>query len=65
MIEIVSEATDIRRLRTKLGWTQEMLARELNVSLATVNRWENGKFRPSRLARDKIDQLYQKNRMKL
>ena len=30
--------------------SQETLARALNVSYATLNRWENNKAKPSRLA---------------
>ena len=36
------------------GYSQEQLARELDVSFATINRWENGKTEPSRLALDKF-----------
>jgi putative transcriptional regulator len=41
----------IRRLRRDLGLTQEDFAHELGITVGTVNRWENGRFRPSRLAR--------------
>ncbi len=37
------------------GYSQEQLARELDVSFATINRWENGKTEPSRLALDKFE----------
>jgi putative transcriptional regulator len=43
-------AESIRITRTKLRLTQEELAHELGVSFATVNRWENGSYNPSRLA---------------
>lgn len=33
--------TRLRRLRTRLGLSQEALARLLGVSFATVNRWES------------------------
>jgi DNA (cytosine-5)-methyltransferase 1 len=36
----------VRRLRAVRGLTQEGLARELGVSFATVNGWENGRHRP-------------------
>ena len=36
----------VRSLRTARGLTQEQLARELNVTFATVNSWENGRHRP-------------------
>lgn len=41
---------NIKMTRTKLRLTQEELAHELGVSFATVNRWENGSYNPSRLA---------------
>lgn len=36
----------VRRIRAARGLTQEGLARELGVSFATVNGWENGRHRP-------------------
>jgi DNA-binding transcriptional regulator YiaG len=42
--------SEIRSLRKQLGFTQEEFAHEIGVTFATVNRWENGKSRPSRLA---------------
>lgn len=38
---------EIRALRERLHLTQEVFARILGVSFATVNRWENGKTEPS------------------
>jgi len=38
---------EIRVLREHLQLTQEVFARILGVSFATVNRWENGKSEPS------------------
>ena len=35
--------------RLKLNLSQEMLARKLDVSFATINRWENGKAVPQKL----------------
>ena len=42
--------TEIKSLRTALGYTQEEFAHHLGVTLCTVNRWENNKSEPSRLA---------------
>ncbi len=47
----------LRDLRTKLKLSQEELALRLNVSFATVNRWENGKATPQGPARDGITKL--------
>jgi DNA-binding transcriptional regulator YiaG len=50
----------IRTLRTALGLTQEELARQIDVSLATVQRWETDKVVPSRLARKELVRLFKK-----
>ena len=42
----------IRLVRERLGISQEALARDLNVSFATINRWENGKTKPNNMAQD-------------
>ena len=52
-----SASMTIKQLRKALGLTQEALAQELNVSFVSVNRWESGKAKPSRLAQEKIDAL--------
>ena len=40
----------LTKMRRKLAFSQEDLARQLGVSFATVNRWENGHSKPSKLA---------------
>ena len=45
----------VKEVRLQLGLTQEDLARELGVSYATVNRWENGQYKPSKLAKNIFD----------
>lgn len=40
----------VKEVRRQLGLSQEELAHALGVSFATVNRWENGKTVPSKLA---------------
>jgi DNA-binding transcriptional regulator YiaG len=37
--------------RAKLDLSQSELAKELNVSLPTVSRWENGKVNPTKKAK--------------
>ena len=39
----------VKIVREKTGMSQEYLARALNVSFATINRWENGKTHPNKL----------------
>lgn len=41
----------LKAIRAELNISQETLARDLNVSFATLNRWENNRTSPSRLAR--------------
>ncbi len=48
---------ELRTLRYDLGLTQEQLAVRLGVTVVTINRWENGRAKPSPLALDKIEQL--------
>jgi putative transcriptional regulator len=45
----------VKEVRRQLAISQEDLARELGVSYATVNRWENGQAKPSKLARVQLD----------
>ena len=41
-------------IRSALQWSQSKLADEIGVSFATVNRWENEKSTPNRLAQEKM-----------
>lgn len=47
----------VRALRAALGWSQERLARAMNVGWCSVSRWENGHARPSQLARAALERL--------
>jgi len=47
----------IKRLRARLGLTQMALAEKLGVSFPTINRWENGRSRPSQLSWGQILKL--------
>lgn len=47
----------VKEVRRRLGLSQEELAHALGVSFATVNRWENGKTVPSKLARRQFEQF--------
>ena len=51
------KADEIKTLRESFGMTQEDFAHELGVTFATVNRWENRKAVPSRLALKMLDQF--------
>ena len=56
--------TLVKEVRDQLGLSQEDLARELGVSFATVNRWENGRGTPSPLAMRHIEELMERTEEK-
>ncbi len=47
----------VKEVRKQLVLSQEDLARKLGISFATVNRWENGKSQPSKLAKAQFDKF--------
>jgi DNA repair protein RadC len=47
----------LKTVRFNQGLTQEALSKKLGVSFATVNRWENGKNKPSRFQLEQIKAL--------
>jgi putative transcriptional regulator len=50
----------VKEVRSQLGFSQEDLAHEIGVSFSTVNRWENGKTNPSKMARNVFKQFCKK-----
>ena len=60
---------NLKYFRKLKGWTQEELARNLGVTLNTVQRWEMGKTKPSPLAAEKLRdvfyELFNGNQLKL
>lgn len=50
----------IRTTRRRLQLSQADLARELGVSYASVNRWENGQSKPSKLAIVQMERFFKK-----
>ena len=48
----------VKALREKRGWSQEDLARKIEVSLSTVQRWEGKGANPIRLARRELRKLF-------
>ena len=57
----MSFAEMVKYVRNKLKLSQEDLARELGVSFATINRWENGSYNPSRLAKKAFENFCEKH----
>lgn len=47
----------VRELRERTGLTQEKFAAKLGVTFPTINRWENGRTKPSPLAMKQIEEL--------
>jgi putative transcriptional regulator len=47
----------VRELRERTGLTQEKFAAKLGVTFPTINRWENGRAKPSPLALRQIQEL--------
>jgi len=45
----------LKHVRAELGLSQEDLAREIGVSWASVNRWENGQAKPSKMAKERLE----------
>lgn len=45
-MKATASAALVRRLRRRMGLTQEQFAREVGVTFSTVNQWENGRRHP-------------------
>lgn len=50
-------AEKIKRLRLRLGLTQEQFAGKVGVTFSTVNRWESSRSQPSPLALTRINEV--------
>ena len=57
MTQNTDPAALIREVRARLGLTQEKFAARLGVTLPTINRWENGRTKPSPLAMQNLREL--------
>ena len=53
--------TLIKKIRSYLSLSQTEFAEQLNVTFQTVNRWENGKVVPNKLAQSKIYDFCKEN----
>ena len=53
-------AEKVKCVRAQLYLSQERLAHELGVSFATINRWENRNYQPSRLAKKAFEEFCEK-----
>jgi len=50
----------LKLTRQKLLMSQEIFAKEINVSVATINRWENGRSKPNLVAMKSIKEFCEK-----
>jgi putative transcriptional regulator len=50
----------VRELRQRTGLSQEKFAAKLGVTFPTINRWENGRAKPSPLAMQRIEEMLQR-----
>ena len=57
-------AEKVKKLREVMLISQGELAEILNISVVTVNRWENGKFEPTIKMKRKLQTLFNKNNIK-
>ena len=57
-------AEKIKKLRGVMLISQGELADTLNVSVVTVNRWENDKFEPTIKIKRKLQALFMENNIK-
>ena len=51
----------LKTLRTHMLMSQETFAKEMNVTVCTINRWENGKSKPNITAINTIKVFCEKN----
>ena len=61
----IDYAYGILKLRAKLNFSQEELAKLLGVSFMSVNRWENDKYAPTKLVKVKLLQLFEENNIEV
>ena len=54
-------AKQVKYVREQLHFSQKQLAEALNVSFATINRWENSKVTPSNLAQKTFYEFCESN----
>lgn len=55
----------VKAIRAELGLNQEQLAMQLGVSPVTVNRWENGKAKPTAMAQNKLFEICKESKVDL
>ena len=56
-MNLISAGAEVRRVRRRLGLTQEQFAEALRVTPLTIHRWETGQSRPQRAARERLQRF--------
>ncbi|MFC1601293.1 helix-turn-helix domain-containing protein [Candidatus Sumerlaeota bacterium] len=56
-----SPAELVKEIRDAMGLTQEQFAAQFGVTVATVNRWENGRAVPQPLAMKNLKELAERH----
>lgn len=51
--------------RAKLNILQEKLAEFVEASFASINRWENGKYKTTKLVKVRLSKLFKKKGIKV
>ena len=59
----MSLSDTIKLTRQKLFMSQETFANEIHVSVATINRWENGRTIPNLVAMKSIKEFCEENNL--
>lgn len=54
-------AENVKQMRQRLFFSQEAFAKELNVNLTTVSRWETGKSKPNMSTMRQIKEFCEKH----
>lgn len=55
----------VKAVRNQLQITQEELAHKLGISFATVNRWESGSYKPSKMGQRVFEEFVEENKIDL
>ena len=50
-MKLMEFSSFVKYVRNTLGMSQEEMAYALKISFATINRWENGKTHPNKMAK--------------
>ena len=58
-------ANVILKLRVKLNMSQQAMAKYLDVSFASISRWERGKYEPTKLVKMRLIERAKENNISL